>query len=43
MDLTAIVLCKEQQMPLVVFDLHTEGNLVGLAQGQNVGTRVVPA
>lgn len=43
MDLTAIVLCKEQQMPLVVFDLHTEGNLQRLAQGQEVGTRVVPA
>lgn len=41
MDLTAIVLCKEQQMPLIVFDMHTPGNLVQIAQGVKVGTRVV--
>lgn len=41
MDLTAIVLCKEHDMPLVVFDMHHPGNLVQIAKGGKVGTRVV--
>jgi len=41
MDLTAIVLCKENQMPLVVFDMLEPGALVTIAEGGTVGTRVV--
>ena len=41
MDLAAIVLCKEHDMPLVVFDFATEGALVDIANGATVGTRVV--
>ncbi len=43
MDLTAIVLCKENEMPLVVFDMQAGGALVTLANGGTVGTRVVAA
>ena len=42
MDLTAIVLCKEQDMPVVVFDMNQPGALIDLFQGKAVGTRVVP-
>lgn len=41
MDLTAIVLCKENDMPLVVFDMLKPGALVEIANGGTVGTRVV--
>lgn len=41
MDLAAIVLCKEHQMPLVVFDFAAQGALVDIANGATVGTRVV--
>jgi uridylate kinase len=43
MDLTAIVLCKEHDMPLVVFDFAKKGALVDIANGATVGTRVVSA
>ena len=43
MDLTAIVLCKENALPLVVFDLQAPGALVALANGGTVGTRVIAA
>ena len=43
MDLTAIVLCKENDMPLVVFDMQAGGALVTLANGGTVGTRVMAA
>lgn len=41
MDLTAIVLCKENDMPLVVFDMLESGALAAIASGAKVGTRVV--
>lgn len=40
MDATALVLCRDQGMPLRVFDLHTPGNLYRVATGQDVGTLV---
>ncbi len=43
MDLTAIVLCKENNMPLVVFDMLAEGALQAIARGETPGTRVVAA
>lgn len=41
MDLTAIVLCKENAMPLVVFDMMAKDVLQDIAGGKSVGTRVV--
>jgi uridylate kinase len=40
MDQTALALCRENQMPIVVFDMSTRGNLRKLAAGESVGTRV---
>jgi len=40
MDATALVLCRDQGMPIRVFNLHTPGNLARVAAGEDVGTRV---
>ena len=40
MDLTAMVLCRENEMPVVVFDVNAEGALVAISRGEDVGTRV---
>ena len=40
MDLTAITLCKENKLPLVVYDINEKDSLVNLINGQNVGTVV---
>ena len=40
MDQTAIALCRENQLPIVVFDMGVPGNLRRLAAGEDVGTRV---
>lgn len=42
MDLTATTMCKENNMPLVVFDMDTIGNLKKVIMGENIGTRVYP-
>ena len=38
MDSTAITLCMENKMPIMVLDLWQDGSLVGAIQGENVGT-----
>lgn len=40
MDLTAVCLCAENRLPIQVFNLLQEGNLLKAAQGQAVGTRI---
>ncbi|MCM1428493.1 MAG: UMP kinase [Clostridium sp.] len=40
MDLTATALCKENNMPLYVFNMDQEGNLMKMLQGENIGTFV---
>ena len=40
MDLTAFTLCRENHMPIVVFDMNTKGNLVRLIGGEMIGTVV---
>ncbi|MGD0766861.1 MAG: UMP kinase [Tepidisphaeraceae bacterium] len=40
MDLTAITLCMERKIPLVIFNLRTSGNVVKVVRGENVGTRI---
>lgn len=40
MDLTAFTLCKENNLPIIVFDMNKEGNLNRLVQGEAVGTIV---
>lgn len=43
MDATAIVLCKEQNMPLRIFNLNNPGDLVRTVLDAEIGTSVVPA
>lgn len=40
MDLTATALCKENKLPIIVFDMDTPGNLGKVVSGDNVGTLV---
>ena len=40
MDLTAILLCRDHDMPIVVCSIKTEGNLLKAANGELVGTKV---
>lgn len=40
MDLTAFTLCKENNMPMLVFDMNTKGNLTKVLEGENIGTLV---
>ncbi|MCF8348621.1 MAG: UMP kinase [Bacteroidales bacterium] len=40
MDMTAFTLCKENDMPILVFDMNTQGNLVRLVKGESIGTLV---
>ena len=42
MDLTAITLCMERQIPLVVFNLKRPGNIARVVRGEDVGTKIVP-
>jgi len=41
MDMTAFTLCKENNLPLIVFDMNKKGNLQNLIKGEKVGTLVV--
>lgn len=38
LDLTAFTMCKENNMPIIVFDFHKKGNLKKLIFGENIGT-----
>ena len=40
MDMTAFTLCKENNLPIIVFDMDTPGNLRKLMEGAPVGTLV---
>ncbi len=40
MDLTATTMCKENNLPIVVFDMDTKGNLLKVVNGENIGTLV---
>jgi uridylate kinase len=40
MDMTAFTLCKENNLPIIVFDMNKPGNLGRLVAGERVGTRV---
>ena len=39
-DLTAITLCKDNRLPLIVFNMDTPGNLKKVITGENIGTIV---
>ena len=40
MDLTATTMCKENNLPIIVFDMDTKGNLKKVLSGEKIGTLV---
>jgi len=40
MDMTAFTLCQENNLPIIVFDMNKNGNLLDVVTGKNVGTLV---
>ncbi len=40
MDMTAFALCKENELPIIVFDMNKSGNLLRIVKGEDVGTLV---
>lgn len=41
MDMTAFTLCKENKLPIIVFDMNKSGNLKKIVLGEEVGTLVI--
>lgn len=40
MDLTAFAMCKENNLPIIVFDMNQQGNLLSVLRGEKIGTLV---
>ncbi|MBL4662705.1 MAG: UMP kinase, partial [Flavobacteriaceae bacterium] len=40
MDTTAFTLSQENELPIIVFDMNTKGNLMKVISGENIGTKV---
>ncbi len=40
MDMTAFTLCRENNVPIIVFDINEPGNLLKIVQGERIGTLV---
>ncbi len=40
MDLTAFTLCRENSLPIIVFDMDTPGNLAQVLRGESTGTLI---
>lgn len=40
MDTTAFTLSQENELPIIVFDMNTHGNLIKLVNGEKIGTKV---
>jgi len=43
MDSTAIALCKDNAIPILVFDVFGSGNIGRAVAGEDIGTRITPA
>ena len=40
MDQTAVALCRDNELPIVVFDMSVSGNIRRVASGDPIGTKV---
>ena len=40
LDSTAASLCMENNIPLIVFNLHIQGNILRIVRGENIGTKI---
>jgi uridylate kinase len=40
MDITAFAMCAENNLPIIVFNIHEKGNLLKIINGEKIGTLV---
>ena len=40
MDMTAVTLCKENDLPIIVFDINNDQNIINLIDDKHIGTLV---
>ncbi|MEP7367354.1 MAG: UMP kinase [Acidobacteriota bacterium] len=40
MDASAVAMCRDNKLPIVVFNLNTPGNIMRMAMGESVGTQI---
>lgn len=40
-DLSCVVLCKDNKLPIIVFDLNAENGIIKVANGENIGTKII--
>jgi len=40
MDATSIAMCRDNKLPIVVFNLNTTGNIMRIAMGESIGTKI---
>lgn len=40
MDASAVALCRDNKLPVVVFNLHVSGNIMRMSMGETIGTRI---
>ena len=38
MDASAVAMCRDNQLPILVFNLNTPGNIMRMSMGETVGT-----
>jgi uridylate kinase len=43
MDATAVVMCRDNDLPLRVFNVHNKGDLLRIINGEDIGTLVTRA
>ena len=41
MDATAVALCRDNQMPMIVFNMAGDGHILKVVRGESIGTLVV--
>ena len=40
MDASAVAMCRDNRMPMVVFNLNVRGNIMRMAMGEPIGTLI---
>jgi uridylate kinase len=40
MDASAVAMCRDNHMPIMVFDLKVSGNIMRMAMGESIGTMI---
>jgi uridylate kinase len=40
MDASAVAMCRDNQLPILVFNLNTSGNIMRMSMGERIGTLI---